>query len=184
MNGWTLWFTGLPASGKSTLARALREQLQGCGIPSVLLDSDEVRPLLIPHPTYSEAERDEFYHTLVQIAGVLNGFALNVLIAATAPRRLYREWARETLPRFGEIWVRAPLTLCQARDPKQLYARAATGAIATLPGIGTPYEAPLVPELIIESDHTPIPQAIALIQQRFPEWLTPPIPSPVRAKEG
>jgi adenylylsulfate kinase len=161
MNGWTLWFTGLPASGKTTLARALWQDLQAQGIHAVLLDSDELRAVLTPHPTYSPAERDDFYRTVVQLARLINDFGVNVLVAATAPRRAYRDVARHTLPRFAEIWVRCPIEVCQQRDPKHLYQRAQTGAIDMLPGIQIPYEYPIAPDLILDSDELPVTEAVS-----------------------
>jgi adenylylsulfate kinase len=163
MNGWTLWLTGLPASGKTTIARALWQELQAQGIRAVLLDSDELRPVLTPHPTYSPAERDAFYRTVVQLAALINEFEVNVLIAATAPRRIYRDHARNTLPRFAEIWVHCPIEICQQRDPKHLYQLAQAGAIDTLPGVQTPYEAPIAPDLILNSDELSVTEAVSCL---------------------
>lgn len=163
MNGWTVWFTGLPASGKTTLAHALKRELRTRGVSAVVLDSDEVRSKLIPTPTYSDAERDEFYEALVQMAELLNGFGVNVLIAATAPHRAYRDVARQMLPRFAEIWVRCPLSVCQRRDPKHLYRDAQKGLIASLPGVQTPYEVPFAPEVMIDSDQFSVDEAVGTI---------------------
>lgn len=163
MNGWTMWFTGLPAVGKTTLAHAVRGELRMLGVAAVVLDSDEVRSKLIPAPTYSDTERDEFYEALVQLAALLNGFGVNVLIAATAPRRSYRDLARHLLPRFAEIWVRCPLSVCQSRDPKHLYHDAEKGLITSLPGVQTPYEVPFAPEVIIDSDHLSVDESVAII---------------------
>lgn len=149
--GFVLWFTGLPAAGKTTLARALGCELANQGIATQLLDSDELRRQLTPYPTYSQAERDWFYDTLVYLAELLANNGVNVVIAATAPQRAYREAARERLGRFAELYVICPPDVCRARDPKGLWQQAAAGKIAALPGAGAPYEPPLSPELQINT---------------------------------
>ncbi len=173
MNGWTLWCTGLPASGKTTIARALWHTLRERGVTAVVLDSDELRQILTPAPTYSDAERDNFYHTLVQLAAMLNRSGVNAIIAATAPRRAYRDDAREILPRFAEIWVRCPLSVCESRDPKQLYRAALAGTITTFPGIQTPFEPPFDPELIVDSDRMSVEDAVGMILATLTPLLVP-----------
>ncbi len=158
--GWTIWLTGLPGSGKTTLARALQEHLGSHGVVVVLLDSDAVRPILTPTAGYSEAEREQFYGQLTALAGLLNQEGANVLIAATAHRRAYRAAARTTLAPFAEVWVRCPRTVCAARDPKGLYAQAAAGAISSLPGTHIPYEPPDAPEVVVDTDQMPVEAAI------------------------
>lgn len=98
---------------------------------------------------YSDAERDEHYRRLAVLAAYLAEQGLVVLVPATAPRRSYREVAHALAPRFLEVWVQTPLAECEARDPKGLYARARRGG-TTLPGVGTPYEAPLSPDVIAD----------------------------------
>ena len=152
-HGWTIWLTGLPGAGKTTLARAMRRKLGERGIPCVLLDSDELRDLLIPQATYAPEERDRFYARLVDLAAWLAGTGENVLIAATGSRRRYRAAARARLaPRFAEIWVRCPAEVCRARDPKGLYRRAAAGLVANLPGFDDVYEPPAAPEASVDAD--------------------------------
>jgi adenylyl-sulfate kinase len=151
-DGWAIWFTGLPASGKTTLARAVRCALQEQGISTILLDSDELRRLMTPHATYAPAERDWFYNRLVELATWLVRSGEHVLIAATGSRRCYRDAARAQLgPRFAEVWLRCPVDVCRARDQKGLYGRAAAGAIRGLPGADVPYEAPDKPEVVIDT---------------------------------
>lgn len=146
--GVVVWFTGLPASGKTTLANHVRDRL----VPRascVLLDSDELRDVLGEH-AYAPADRDAFYRTLCKLATLLARQGHIVLVAATAPRRAHRDHARAEAPSFVEVYVRAPLDECEARDVKGLYARARTGNAATLPGVGAPYEPPLAPDVIAE----------------------------------
>lgn len=146
--GLVVWFTGLPASGKTTLAARVRARLEPRR-PCILLDSDEVRDALgADH--YGPADRDDFYRVLGRLAVLLAGQGHVVLVAATAPLRVHRGLARAEAPAFREVWVRAALEACEARDVKGLYARARAGDAPTLPGLGAPYEPPLAPDVIAE----------------------------------
>jgi adenylylsulfate kinase len=144
-----VWFTGLPASGKSTLARRVQAQLTRTGRGSVLLDGDELRDILGVH-SYAPEDRDRFYRALGALAAMLAYQGIIVLVAATAPRREDRDHARTAVAGEGrliEVWVKTPLTECEARDPKGLYARARRGDATELPGVGVAYEPPLSPEV-------------------------------------
>ena len=140
--GATVYFTGLPASGKSTLAERTRELLSERAIPSVILDSDEVRDALVPAPGYTPADRDGVYATLARLAGLLSRQGVVVLVAATAHLRRYREEARAHSARFFEVYLNVGRDTCEARDPKGLYAQARKDSTTTLPGVGADYEPP------------------------------------------
>ena len=169
--GIAVWLTGLPASGKTTIAQALQRELAAMGVATQLLDSDEMRHILTPDPDYSAAARDRFYAVLVYIAGLLTRNGVHVLIAATGPRRRHREAARQQMAYFCEVYVATDLSTCQSRDPKGLYARAAAGEIETLPGIGLPYEPPPAAEITISGDDA-VDEAVAKIKQLlFAKWL-------------
>ncbi len=141
MTGAIVWFTGLPAAGKSTLAERTRAHLRAIGRAAVVLDGDAVRGALADH-LYGDVERDAFYGKLADLAALLAHQDVVVLVAATAPRRAHRDRARATDTPFVEVWVRAPVAECQQRDYKGLYARARSGEISSLPGMGAPFEAP------------------------------------------
>ena len=143
--GVVVWFTGLPASGKTTLAKHVRDRLAS-RTPCVLLDSDELRDLLDDH-AYDAGDRDHFYKVLGNLAVMLARQGHIVLVAATAPRRAHRDRVRTEAPAFVEIYVRTPLEACEARDIKGLYARARAEAASTLPGVGVPYEPPFSPDV-------------------------------------
>ena len=152
MTGAVVWFTGLPASGKSTLARRVHAHFAATGRASVLLDGDELRDILGAH-AYAPGDRDRFYGVLAGLAGLLANQGIVVLVAATAPRRRDRDRARAALHADGvfvEVWVQTPLAVCEARDPKGLYARARRGEAGELPGVGAEYEPPLAPEAIAD----------------------------------
>ena len=149
--GFALWLTVLPASGKTTLAHALRRLLAERGIAVQILDSDELRRRLTPNPTYSAEERDWFYNIVTFLAELLTANGVNVLIAATASRQAYRQAARERIARFAEVYVECPPDVCRARDPKGLWERADRGEITNLPGAGGLYEAPSAPEARVDT---------------------------------
>ena len=153
MAGFAIWFTGIPASGKTTLAKALQAKLKEQGIATHLLDSDELRSWLTPQPTYSAEERDWFYRVLNHIALMLVSNNVNVLVAATAARRVYRDCLRIQVSRFAEIYVDTPLKVCRNRDPKGLYARSEAGEIDNLPGIDALYEVPQHPEIVVSAEN-------------------------------
>ena len=149
---FAVWLTGLPASGKSTVARALSAELAGKGIRATVLESDAVRREISPKPGYDDAERDAFYATLAYIARMLVLHGVPVIVDATANRRGYRDRAREAIQRFLEVHVRCPLAVCQARDPKGIYRRGAERTAKNVPGVSAPYEPPLMPEVVVDGE--------------------------------
>jgi adenylylsulfate kinase len=164
--GFAIWLTGLPSSGKTTLAHALSGLLRERGIAVQILDSDELRRRLTPNPVYSAEERDWFYDTITFLAELLTANGVHVVIAATASRQVYRQRARERIARFAEVYVVCSPEVCRVRDPKGLWARADRGEITNLPGSGAVYEAPLAPEAAVDTDrHSPRAAAHCIIGQ-------------------
>jgi len=155
MSGAVVWLTGLPSSGKSTLAARLLAQLVAAGRPAALLDGDEVRDALVPRPGYAPAERDSFYATLARLAALLARQGLVVLVAATANRRAHRAQARSLAPRFLEVYLDVPTDECRRRDAKGLYARAAQGKTRDLPGADAAYEVPESPDVVARGGEDP-----------------------------
>ena len=149
---FAVWLTGLPASGKSTISRALAAELAGRGVRAAVLESDIVRREITPQPKYGDTDRDAFYATLAYLARVLVLHGVPVIVDATANRRTYRDRAREAIPRFIEVHVRCPLAVCQARDPKGIYRRGAEGTAQNVPGVSAPYEPPLLPEAVVDGE--------------------------------
>lgn len=149
--GFAIWLTGLPSSGKTTLAHALSDLLAERDVSVQVLDSDELRTRLTPNPQYSPEERDWFYDMVIFLTELLVKNGVNVLIAATAARRAYRERARSRIDRFAEVYVDCPLEVCQERDRKGLWKQARQGEIAAFPGIGTPYEPPESPDVHVDT---------------------------------
>jgi len=148
---FAIWITGLPASGKSTIVSALKPQLEGLGLTVEVLESDEVRRVLTPTPTYSEAERDLFYRALVFTGQKLVTHGVTVIFDATASRRVYRDFAKSMISRFAEVSVECPLAICMERDRKGTYRKGQLGESLTVPGLQSPYEAPINPDLRIDT---------------------------------
>lgn len=151
-HGTVIWITGLPSAGKTTLARGVHGALRRRGERVLWLDSDDLREVMTPAPTYSEAERDVFYATLAHVGRRAAQGGVFVVISATANRRRYRDAMREKVEGFFEVWVRCPDQLLRDRDPKGLYRQAAGAEIDNMPGAGAVYEPPTAPELIINTD--------------------------------
>lgn len=148
---FAIWLTGLPSSGKSTIAKKLAEYLESSGFKVQILESDEVRKLLTPNPRYDERERDYFYRSLSVIGKYLVDNGINVIFDATAHKRKYREYAKQIIDRFIEVYVFCPIDVCIERDTKGLYKMAMEGKISTLPGLQVPYEEPINPDVKVDT---------------------------------
>ncbi len=148
---FAVWLTGLPASGKSAIARELRDRLATAGVSVDVLESDEVRKMLTPAPTYSLEERDVFYRALAFLGSRLVLHGVPVILDATATKRAYRDLARSLIPRFLEVAVVCPMEICRQRDHKGTYRRGEEGLSRTVPGLHDPYEPPLHPELTVDT---------------------------------
>lgn len=155
---WAIWITGLPGSGKSTIARAAATRLAASGVSVALLELDRMRAVVTPHPTYSEAEREVVYRALVFAAISLTEAGVPVIVDATAHRRAWRDLARASIARFAEVQLDCPLEVARARErargrgaaPRGIYAAAGTPG-ATVPGVDVDYERALEPELIVDT---------------------------------
>ena len=167
--GFAIWLTGLPSSGKTTLAHGLSRLLAQRGIATQVLDSDELRRKLTPNPTYTSEERDWFYDVVTFLAELLTGNGVHVLIAATASRRAYREAARDRITRFAEVYAQCPPEVCRARDVKGFWARADRGQITALPGAGAPYEPPISPEATVNTVRYPAEAAARKVMAQLDE---------------
>jgi adenylylsulfate kinase len=152
---WAVWLTGRPAAGKTTLARALKELASSRGIPLVHLESDCLRRILTPRPTYEPEERERFYEIVADLAALLAAQGFPVIVDATAPRRVHRDRARRQIRRFLEVLVDTPLDVCERRDPKGLYEASRRGRAPHLPGAGEPYEEPARPDLVVSGAAPP-----------------------------
>ena len=150
-SGATIWLTGLSGSGKSTLANAVAARLLELGRAGYVLDGDNVRHGLNADLGFSAADRAENVRRIGEVAALMADVGLVVLVPVISPYRADRQRVREThrtsgLP-FVEVFVDTPLAICEARDPKGLYAKARAGELTGMTGIDDPYEAPADPDL-------------------------------------
>jgi len=159
-DAFAVWVTGLPASGKSTLATALKAQLADRGIDVAVLESDVLRRIFTVQPRYDEPEREAFYRQMVYVGTLLTQHGVPVIFDATANRRRYRDRARQQIPLFLEVYVDCPLETCIARDPKGIYRKAREREADTVPGLHSAYEPPEKPELVVDGGRE-MPEAAA-----------------------
>ncbi|MBC8210520.1 MAG: adenylyl-sulfate kinase [Gammaproteobacteria bacterium] len=157
-----IWFTGLSASGKSTIAGALEQILTHQGYHTYLLDGDNVRHGLCKDLGFSDADRKENIRRVGEVAKLAADAGLIVLAAFISPFKADRQIVREILPEdeFIEVFVDASLEVCQQRDPKGLYEKALRGEIKKFTGIDSPYEAPQDPEIHIHADRDSVAEAV------------------------
>ena len=150
--GFTLWFTGLSGAGKSTLARMAAQEFQARGYRVEVLDGDEVRLNLSKGLGYSKEDRDTNIRRIGYVAKLLARNGVIVITAAISPYRAIRDEVRQSHDRFFEVYARCPLEKLVERDAKGLYKKALKGEISFFTGISDPYEEPLNPELVVETD--------------------------------
>jgi adenylylsulfate kinase len=151
--GFTLWFTGLSGSGKTTITTHLVKELRKRGVPLEVLDGDIVRENLSKGLGFSKEDRDTNIRRIAFVANLLSRNGVPVITAAISPYREIRNEARELMDgRFVEVYAKAPLEVCEERDVKGLYAKARSGEIKEFTGISDPYEPPENPEILVETD--------------------------------
>jgi adenylylsulfate kinase len=161
--GWTIWFTGLSAAGKSTLARAVYKELTALGVRTEVLDADDIRKHLNRDLGFSKADRDENIRRIAYVASLLTRHGVVVLVAAISPYRAARDQARQRIGCFAEVYVDAPLVVCEQRDPIGLYRKLRAGEIHHIAGCDDPYESPLAPELHCSTDQESLAESTARV---------------------
>lgn len=145
--GLTVWFTGLSGAGKSTLAREVCRELAARGLRTELLDADDVRKHLSRGLGFSPEDRNENVRRLGYVAQLLTRHGVITLVAAMSPDRSVRDEIRQQTGSFVEVFVDAPVEICERRDPIGLYRRFRSGEIYNVSGLDDPYEPPLRPEV-------------------------------------
>ena len=157
-----VWLTGLPGAGKTTIARAVNKRLRDTGQMAIVLDGDELRDGLCADLGFSPADRMENVRRAGDVARLLFDQGAIVLCAFVSPYRESRDHVRALLPptRFIETFVKSDVATCRARDVKGLYAKARDGRLDNLTGVSAPYEEPLSPELIIDTRHLSVADAV------------------------
>ena len=163
---FTLWFTGLSGSGKSTLARMVSKKLTECGINHEVLDGDVVRTNLSKGLGFSKEDRDTNIRRIGFVCNMLTRNGVTAIAAAISPYRSIRDENRKNIGDFVEVYVKCALEICEQRDTKGLYKKARAGEIRNFTGISDPYEPPLNPEVICETDReTPDESAMKIMHR-------------------
>jgi len=167
LHGATVWFTGLSGSGKSTIAGAVADELVRRGVASYTLDGDNLRHGLNGDLGFSAADRIENVRRVAEVARLFADAGIVALVPVISPYRAGREHARALHAAAGlaflEVFVQAPLDVCEARDPKGLYAKARAGELPGFTGIDDPYEEPVEPDLVVPTATTSAADGAALV---------------------
>lgn len=161
--GYTIWLTGLPCSGKSTLAKFLQAELEAFGTRAVTLDGDEVRQWLTKGLGFSREDRRENNRRIAHVAKLLTRAGVVAIVAAISPYRDAREEARTIAGQFVEVYVKCPVEVCMKRDVKGMYLKALSGELSNFTGVSDPYEPPTRPEVIVDTDRHSVQDCIQLI---------------------
>lgn len=160
VNNFAVWLTGLPGSGKSTIANKLSELLEKYNIGTYILRMDEMRKYVTPDPKYTDMERTIVYNAFTFTAKVLVEHNQNLIMDATGNLRKYREPAKKFIPNFSEIYLKCPQDIAISREkkrsdtkgaPEDIYDKAEKGKATTVPGVQTDYEEPVNPDLVIDT---------------------------------
>ncbi|GAA0423652.1 adenylyl-sulfate kinase [Cocleimonas flava] len=162
---FVLWFTGLSGSGKSTLANAVEKELFDSGHNVTVLDGDNVRHGLCSDLGFTEEDRNENMRRIGEVAKLFVESGTIVLAAFVSPYRTDREKVRSRLPHgeFYEVYCQCDLDVCEDRDPKGLYAKARKGEIPNFTGISAPYEEPIKPDMVVNTNNLSIGEEVKLI---------------------
>src|SRR5688572_3326971 len=161
--GFCIWFTGLSGAGKSTLSRALSEVLRSKGRNVEILDGDEVRENLSKGLGFSREDRDTNIRRIGYVCHLLSRNGVISISAAISPYRSVRDENRKRIGSFIEVFVKCPLDVLIERDVKGLYKKALAGEIKNFTGVSDPYEDPLHPEIVVETDKESIEESVQKI---------------------
>ncbi len=160
--GCTIWFTGLPCSGKTTVAERAAEELTRRGLPVQLLDGDELRKHFSAGVGFSKQDRSNHLKRVAYLCHLLTKHGVIVLASFVSPYQENRDYARQLIgERFMEVYADAPLEVCIQRDVKGMYKKALAGEIKEFTGVSDPYEAPLSPELTLKTAQERLEESVA-----------------------
>jgi len=167
--GFTIWLTGLPCSGKSTIARKLARRLLRRGRRVEVLDGDLVRQSLSYGLGFSREDRDRNIRRVAFVANLLSRNDVVVIVAVVSPYRAARDEARRSVHGFFEVYVDCPVSECERRDVKGMYKRARAGELRGFTGVDDPYEVPLAPELSVSTDLQSSDESAARVESALVE---------------
>jgi adenylyl-sulfate kinase len=167
--GFTIWFTGLSGAGKSTLSKIIEQRLKARDHNVEVLDGDIVRTHLSKGLGFSREDRNTNIQRIAFVCSLLTRNGVIAIAAAISPYREAREWARNEIGNFVEVYIKCPIDVCRERDVKGLYKLADEGKLKGFTGVDDPYEEPERPELIIETDKETIEESVARIFAKLEE---------------
>jgi len=167
--GFTLWFTGLSGSGKSTLSERVGHQLQTMGIPVEILDGDIVRTHLSKGLGFSHEDRDENIKRVGFVCQLLTRNGVPNIASVISPYRAARDYNRQKIKNFVEVYTACPIEVCEKRDVKGLYKKAQAGELKGFTGVDDPYEAPEHPEVVCHTDKETIEQSVEKVFSKLRE---------------
>jgi len=167
--GFTLWFTGLSGAGKTTIAQKVEEVLRDRGLKVESLDGDVVRLNLSKGLGYSKEDRDTNIKRIGFVCKLLTRNGVIAIASAISPYREVRDFNRREIGNFVEVYVKCPLEVCIKRDVKGLYQKALAGEIKNYTGVSDPYEEPLDPEIIVETDRESVEESAAKVLNTLTE---------------
>ncbi len=163
MTAPVIWLTGIPGSGKTTLALELQKFYQQKNLPVEILDGDEIRKTLSKDLGFSPEDRKEHNRRVIFVAQILAKNGVTTIVPLISPYRETRANARKEIPNFVEVWVKASVDECKKRDPKGLYKKALAGEIKNLTGLQAPYEEPQNAELVLDTEKHTVEESVDLI---------------------
>ncbi len=167
--GCCVWFTGLPCSGKTTVADLVADELRERGLKVERLDGDIVRKSLTRDLGFSKEDRDKNIERVTFVAKLLSRNGVAVLVAFVSPYRAARDNARRETTNFVEVFVDTPVELCEQRDVKGMYKKARAGQIKDFTGVDDPYEVPLRPEIVLKTDQNTPQQCCVVVLRKLEE---------------
>ena len=167
--GKVVWLTGLPGSGKTTLAEELNSRLSIGGVRCTILDGDDIREMESKDLGFSPSDRKLQAKRVASKAASLSSVGITVIVSLVSPYRSSRAHAKGVIGenRFIEVFVDCPLTVCQRRDPKGLYAKAFAGEVTNLTGVDAPYEEPLDPGVHVRTDISSVSECVGQIMDFY-----------------
>jgi adenylyl-sulfate kinase len=177
--GFTIWFTGLSGAGKSTITAALVKDLEARGVGLEVLDGDVVRTHLSKGLGFSKEDRDVNIRRIGWVATTLTKHGVGVICAAISPYRAVRDEVRASVQKHGtflEVFAKCPIPVLSDRDPKGLYRKALAGQLPNFTGVSDPYEEPLHPEVVCETDRETVAESAGKILRRLEQLGLVPLP--------
>jgi len=163
----TLWFTGLPCSGKTTLAKRLKEELDNCGFKTVHLDADDVRSALNSDLGFSSEDRRENLRRVAHVAKLFNENGNFVIASFVSPAEEYRQMAKEIIGNFKLVFVKCSPKTCEERDVKGMYKKARNGEIRDFTSVSAPFEEPANSDIVVDTEHSSLEECVSEILDKI-----------------